>query len=191
MSGSYKTKKRILVLSQNEYLIQKIRLELSEYADVFSESDEESDFDITIADLDTIAPHVANGVITVGHTESADMPLPLPLGKLRARIFENGEKENPISLSDTEHSVTLFGEKIKLTDVEYSLMSVLVEKRGDFSAREELMERVWNNERDGGVINVYIHYLREKLEKRGEKIIISSRRYGYKIDEKYFGRAEE
>ena len=38
---------------------------------------------------------------------------------------------------------------------------------------------------DGGILNVYVHYLREKLEKRGEKIIISSRKSGYKIDEKY------
>ena len=30
-------------------------------------------------------------------------------------------------------------------------------------------------------------YLREKLEAHGEKIIISSRMCGYKIDEKFFG----
>ena len=38
---------------------------------------------------------------------------------------------------------------------------------------------------DEGVLNVYVHYLREKLERGGEKIIISSRGLGYKIDEKY------
>jgi DNA-binding response OmpR family regulator len=34
------------------------------------------------------------------------------------------------------------------------------------------------------VLNVYVHYLREKLED-GKKIIISSRKLGYKIDERY------
>ena len=37
---------------------------------------------------------------------------------------------------------------------------------------------------DGGVVNVYVHYLREKLEKNGERIIISTRNLGYKINER-------
>jgi DNA-binding response OmpR family regulator len=36
-----------------------------------------------------------------------------------------------------------------------------------------------------GLINVYVHYLREKLEVGGEKIINSSRKNGYAIDEKF------
>ena len=36
---------------------------------------------------------------------------------------------------------------------------------------------------------MYVHYLREKLE-RGEKIIISSRNHGYKIDAKYLSEVE-
>ena len=39
-------------------------------------------------------------------------------------------------------------------------------------------------------MNVYIHYLREKLEADGEKIILSSRSHGYKIDEKYLTEGE-
>ena len=37
-------------------------------------------------------------------------------------------------------------------------------------------------------MNVYVHYLREKLEYNGEKVIISSRKNGYKIDERFFPR---
>ena len=47
------------------------------------------------------------------------------------------------------------------------------------------MKTVWGDGADGGVLNVYIHYLREKLEAGGEKIILSSRKQGYKIVEKY------
>ena len=37
------------------------------------------------------------------------------------------------------------------------------------------------------MINVYIHYLREKLELCGEKIIIASREAGYRIDKRFLG----
>jgi DNA-binding response OmpR family regulator len=68
---------------------------------------------------------------------------------------------------------------------------VLIEASGDFISREELIRRVWGEGADGGVLNVYVHYLREKLEKQGEKIIISSRKNGYKIDGKYLTKGED
>ena len=66
-------------------------------------------------------------------------------------------------------------------------MSVIYGAGGEFISREEILERVWKNSADSGVINVYVHYLREKLERHGEKIILSSRKGGYRIDEKYLG----
>ena len=57
---------------------------------------------------------------------------------------------------------------------------------GEFVSREEILSQVWNGDADCGIINVYIHYLREKIE-HGEKIILSSRKQGYCIDEKYLG----
>jgi len=58
------------------------------------------------------------------------------------------------------------------------------------TSREELLSRVWGNDTDPGVLNVYVHYLREKLERGGEKIILSSRKCGYRISEKYAMRGE-
>ena len=58
----------------------------------------------------------------------------------------------------------------------------------DKLSREEILNAVWNNEADSGVINVYIHYLREKLELDGEKIILSSRKLGYAIDERFINK---
>lgn len=89
-----------------------------------------------------------------------------------------------ITLIAAEKCCMLGNDKIKLTDVEARLLSVLLEKDG-FVTREELLTKVWGDEKTVGVVNVYVHYLREKLEARGEKIIISSRREGYMIDKKY------
>ena len=46
-------------------------------------------------------------------------------------------------------------------------------------------EHVWHGDADGGIVNVYIHYLREKLEDCGERVIIASRGRGYSLSEKY------
>ena len=66
-----------------------------------------------------------------------------------------------------------------------------MEKRGEYVSREELLSRIWQNKTDKGILNVYIHYLREKLEKGGERIIISSRNLGYKINEVFISEGED
>jgi DNA-binding response OmpR family regulator len=76
------------------------------------------------------------------------------------------------------------GRCVKLTEIEYALAALLVE-RGDFISREEILEKIWGGEADPGIINVYIHYLRGKLETGGERVIISSRLRGYSINPKF------
>ena len=63
-------------------------------------------------------------------------------------------------------------------------MHLLCSADGEFVSREEILHSVWSGDADPGIINVYVHYLREKLED-GEKIIVSSRKNGYKIDGRY------
>jgi two-component system OmpR family response regulator len=81
----------------------------------------------------------------------------------------------------------LKGERIPLTELEYSLLSILVGAKGEYVGREKLLLSVWGKDVAEGILNVYVHYLREKLEKGGEKIIVSSRKQGYKISERYKG----
>ena len=95
-----------------------------------------------------------------------------------------GARSAPLVLSEDEKCAFLFGEKIALTELEFELLSKLMERDG-FTSREELLSALWQDEATGSVLNVYIHYLREKLEVGGEKIIVSSRRQGYRINEKF------
>ena len=88
-------------------------------------------------------------------------------------------------MANDKRCAYLFGEEIRLTEVEYKLLGKLLSTCPEFVSREELLATVWGGECDTGVVNVYIYYLRQKLEKSGNKVIISSRSYGYKIDEKY------
>ena len=175
-------KKNISVLTNDKYLYQKIYLELSEGYEVFPV--ELKDSDITVIDIDTY--HAArDGALTMSRYSPADISIPFPIGALFSKLSTGDEKI--FYLNREKRSAVLHGEKIKLTDVEFSLLSVIFEAGGEFISREEILKRVWNDEADGGVINVYVHYLREKLEKGGEKIIISSRKGGYRLNEKLLG----
>ena len=170
---------RVKILTKNKYLLKKLMLELP-LDEGFSIVDE--GFDVLLVDIDTEEkkPHA----ITMSYKSEADIALPFLLGEVKARLL--GSVTSPIALSEKEKSVILFGEKIKLTELEYALFALLFERDG-FVSREEILDTVWHGEKDGGIINVYVHYLREKLEVGGEKIILSSRKLGYGISEKFRG----
>lgn len=74
-------------------------------------------------------------------------------------------------------AVMLNGEEIPLTEREYALFSILWEQEGIVS-RETLFREVWGGKGEPSVVNVYIHYLRNKLSRGGRNYILS-RRGGY------------
>ena len=175
-------RKSISVITKDKYLFQKIFLELCGEYDVIPYPSEESVK--TLVDLDS-ADEKGGGAVTMSRYGRADLSLPFPIGSLSS--FLRGGEEKIFSLDSKRHSAYLRGEEIRLTEVEFALLSVIYGAGGEFISREEILERVWKNSADSGVINVYVHYLREKLERHGEKIILSSRKGGYRIDEKYLG----
>ncbi len=174
-------KKRISVFTNDLYLFQKIKLDAP--GDVETLLGKCENPDLILVDLDT-SREVSDGALTMSRTQPANLKIPFALGTLKTLIKDECDT---LKLSDTDKCAYLRGERIKLTDVEYSLFSLLFLKRGEYASRDEILDTVWGGEKDEGVINVYVHYLREKLEAHGEKIIISSRKCGYKIDEKFFG----
>ena len=118
----------------------------------------------------------------------AALPYPFAFRELRAVINEapRGGAAR-LSLDADARQAILDGERIRLTESECRLLAELLSGGGEFVSREELALRVFGKSAEGGILNVYVHYLREKLEVGGEKIILSSRRGGYKINGKYLG----
>jgi hypothetical protein len=177
--------KRVAVFTTDRYLYQKIKLELFGIADtVFCPTERGEVYDLVLIDRDSCDCELDGTKMTRGKAASGELKLPFAFGTISAMLTET---KRVLKLLPEENCALLGGKKIKLTDVEYKLLSVLTEKAGGYTDRDELLRRVWNNDADGGVINVYVHYLREKLETDGEKIILSSRKYGYSISEKYVG----
>lgn len=172
---------RIAVCTKNKYLLRLIELELSEHE--VCEFDGK-DADVILADADS--PDVAEdrGIrvirLSAKGAEGA-FRLPLPRGELGRLIIS---PEPHIRLLPNDRSALLDGKRIRLTLQEYKLLEILINDGGEYVTRERITEEVFETGGDS-LINVYIHYLRKKLESDGRKIIYSSRKHGYKIDEKY------
>ena len=93
-----------------------------------------------------------------------------------------------ILLDDETKQVTLDGDPVSLTPIEYDLLHFLLKNPGKVYSSKELYESVWHESALGseGVVAVHIRHLREKLE-----ITPSDPRYlkvvwgrGYKLEEK-------
>ena len=176
--------KRVLVVTENAYLGQKIRLALIGRAEVAVDAEYRSGYDICLWDKDS-AGAAADDAVTMSRTMDCDLAVPFSYDAVTRLVTESGS--DGISLSG--RICELRGERIKLTELEAKLLSLLISARGGYVSREAILSEIWGGTADAGVINVYVHYLREKIE-RGEKIIISSRNHGYKIDEKYLSEVE-
>lgn len=180
-----KAKRQVAVFTADRYLYQKIKLELYGLAEVLLCPERPSECELVLIDADTAENAPEAGVrMSRRECDEGDISLPFSYGEVSGLLVR---EEKALTLNPEDGSAKIGGRKIRLTEVEYKLLSVILEKRGGYADRGEILRRVWNNSADGGVINVYVHYLREKLEADGEKIILSSRKYGYRISEKYAG----
>ena len=64
------------------------------------------------------------------------------------------------------------------------MLLALLKHPGRAFSREELLEQVWQDERAGSsnVVEVYIRYLRQKLEEKGEpRLVHTVRGRGYRV----------
>ena len=168
--------KKILALVKDEVLMQKIRLALFGQAEIYAADRIETErADLVIRE--------SSGALFLG---DARLSLPLSLSELRRAVYAVEASETPKLSLDPESRCAIFGGEItKLTDAEFRLLSVLAEAGGEFVSRKKILSEVWGGEAGSGVVNVYVHYLREKLERGGVKLIFSSRAEGYRIERRY------
>jgi len=87
-----------------------------------------------------------------------------------------------ISLDPIAHRVTRGDEVLALTPREFALLSHLMANAERSVPKSEILETVWGHEFDGdpNIIEVYIGYLRRKLDEAGgESVIRTVRGVGY------------
>ena len=176
----------VAVITKNRFLYQKIKLELGEAAECILCADGATEnFDVYLIDKDCPNFNDKSGLTMSYNDESADIHLPFRIGGLKKLIF--GDEKMLLAVDRERKTVHIGGRVISLTEVEFALFDAIYSRGGEYATREDLLDEVWGGACDNGVINVYVHYLREKLETDGEKIILCSRKRGYAISEKYTG----
>ena len=181
-------KKRIAVFTADEYLYQKIYLALTPTHECERLFGARSDgFDLCLFDARGGEGAPFGAPVIAMSRDGGELKIPFSRPTLLS-LVEGIDASPQLTLGD--RCAYLMGERVRLSELEFSLLSQLVRAGGEFVSREEILESVWHSEKSEGIINVYIHYLREKLESRGEKVIISSRALGYKIDGRFLGRGE-
>jgi DNA-binding response OmpR family regulator len=107
----------------------------------------------------------------------------------RAGLARNGDSaEEPLENGElridfAKRSVELRGEPVRLTYVEFEILSTLARSPGRVFSRGMLLERLWGDSayRDPRTIDVHIRHLREKLERdaREPELIFTVRGVGY------------
>lgn len=78
------------------------------------------------------------------------------------------------------------GKEIPLSAKEYALLEYLMHNRGIVLSREKIENHIWNFDYEGGtnVVDVYIRYLRKKIDDGyGKKLIHTVRGRGYVLRE--------
>jgi two-component system copper resistance phosphate regulon response regulator CusR len=102
------------------------------------------------------------------------------LARIRALLRRKAETGPPLLqvedlvLDPARHLVTRGGERIDLTSKEFALLEYLLRNAGRVLTRAMISEHVWNYDFDTetNVIDVYVNYLRRKIDSRGEKKLI-------------------
>jgi two-component system, OmpR family, response regulator len=93
-------------------------------------------------------------------------------------------RHGPIEVDSEAHIVTLHGQEVRLSATEYRLLEYLVKRAGSIVSRDQLAEHVWGGDYDpfSNVADVYISYLRKKLDKDKKRPLIHTvRGLGYML----------
>lgn len=91
-----------------------------------------------------------------------------------------------LELEPRQHLVRRGGNPIDLTPLEFQLLEYLLRNKGHVVTRDMILNRVWDFDYDGGsnVVDVYINYLRRKLDADAPtKLIHTVRGVGYVLRE--------
>jgi len=134
-----------------------------------------------------------------GLNQGADDYLPKPfafeelLARIRVMIRQraNYVQSNVFALADLEvncdtYEVKRNGEEIILSGKEFAILEYMIHNVGIVLSREKIEQHIWNYDYEGGsnIVDVYIRYLRKKIDdKHTSKLIHTVRGIGYVLRE--------
>ena len=91
-----------------------------------------------------------------------------------------------LTINKDNHKVTVYGEEVKLTPIEFDILYLLASNPGKVFSTDEIFEKVWNEKvyEANNTVMVHIRRLRGKMkeDERQDKIITTVWGVGYKIE---------
>lgn len=105
----------------------------------------------------------------------------------RLRVFlpegSDIDEIGPFTIDDARHQITFKGTVLKLSPTEFSLLKYLLKNRGQVISKQLILEKIWGYDFDGeaNIVEVYIRYLRHKIDDQDFQIIQTVRGAGYKL----------
>ncbi len=112
------------------------------------------------------------------------------LARLRALLRRKPTGRSPVLeiddvvLDPAAHTVTRANQPVALSAREFALLEYLMRHPGEVVSRAQLLDHVWDSHFDGGsnIVNVYIGYLRRKLDHPPSRPLIQTvRGVGYAV----------
>ena len=87
-------------------------------------------------------------------------------GKVSAQEADGALRNGSIVMDDEAKSVTVDGESVSLTPIEYNILRLLMKNLGRVYSTAQIYEQVWNDPALGSenTVAVHIRHLREKIE---------------------------
>lgn len=114
------------------------------------------------------------------------------VSRIRSVLRRTGKRQSMITLGDLvidtdKGTVTRNGQDLYLSALEYKLLLVFLNNRGQILTRDKLLEEIWDSAGDyvgDNTLTVYIKRLREKIETDPQNpvLIKTVRGMGYKLE---------
>lgn len=114
------------------------------------------------------------------------------VARIRARLRSrenilpefNEEYLGNFKINEEAHEIIYKDNSLILSLTEYKLLKYLLDNKGIVLSKSKILDNVWGYDffGDDNVVEVYIRYLRNKLQDKEHKVILNIRGVGYKIN---------
>lgn len=148
------------------------------------------DLPVIILTAKDTTPDIVNG-LNLGADDYISKPFVADelLARVKAQLRQGVKAKiqiNDLEIDTNAFQVNRGGKVIQLTPQEFNLLHYLAANKGRVLTREMILNRVWrySDEVDTRVVDVYIGYLRKKIDNEHKiKLIHSVRGFGYMVKE--------
>jgi two-component system OmpR family response regulator len=111
------------------------------------------------------------------------------LARINARVRNSFPELSEIinvgdfSIDDGAHEIRYKDKVLELPPTQYNLLRFLLVNNGLVLSKSQILEKVWGYDFNGeeNIVEVYIRYLRDKIEDKDHNIIKTVRGVGYKV----------